>query len=91
MNTCHTAMAGTGSMCIAAASRVSGSIVNEAIAGRERKETLSMGHPSGVMHVRVIAREADTDAGVGFETLGFGRTARKIMDGTVYVPTSDNY
>jgi len=91
MNTCHTAMAGTGSMCIAAASRVPGSIVNEAISGRERKETLSMGHPSGVMHVRVIAREADNDAGVGFETLGFGRTARKIMDGTVYVPTSEKY
>lgn len=91
MNTCHTSMAGTGSMCIAAASRIPGSVVNVVIAGNEQKHTLSMGHPSGVMHVRVISHKGDNDAGVAFETLGFGRTARKIMDGTVYVPTSDQY
>ena len=76
-------------MCIAAASRIPGSVVNVVIAGNEQKHTLSMGHPSGVMHVRVISHKGDNDAGVIFETLGFGRTARKIMDGTVYVPTSD--
>jgi 2-methylaconitate cis-trans-isomerase PrpF len=92
MNKCHTAMAGTGSMCIAAASRIPGSVVNELVAGeKSRKDTLSIGHPSGVMHVRVMAREADNDAGVGFDTLGFERTARKIMDGVVYVPVSDTY
>jgi len=89
-NRCHNAMAGTGSMCIAAASRIPGSVVNELVAGeRARKDTLGIGHPSGVMQVRVEAREADNEVGVGFNVLGFVRTARKIMDGVVYVPSWD--
>jgi 2-methylaconitate cis-trans-isomerase PrpF len=43
------------------------------------------------MRVRVLQREADNDAAIGFAALGFGRTARKIMDGTVYVPVSGDH
>lgn len=93
MNRCNDAMAGTGSMCIAAASRIPGSVVNAQLrAGQDPKGgTLAIGHPGGVMRVRVLPREADNDAAIGFAALGFGRTARKIMDGTVYVPVSGDH
>jgi 2-methylaconitate cis-trans-isomerase PrpF len=92
MNRCHESMAGTGSMCIAAASRVPGSIVEQALRpGTAEKDTLSIGHPLGVMHVVVRTRAANNEAGMEIEGLGFGRTARRIMDGTVYVPTSAEY
>ncbi|WP_342642096.1 2-methylaconitate cis-trans isomerase PrpF family protein [Rhodoligotrophos ferricapiens] len=92
MNRCHESMAGTGSMCIAAASRVPDSIVNQQLTnGASEKETLSIGHPSGVMHVTVKTRKANNEEGMEIDALGFSRTARRIMDGTVYVPTSEAY
>lgn len=92
MNRCHESMAGTGSMCIAAASRVPGSIVNQVLRkGATEKEMLSIGHPLGIMHVRVSTRPANNEEGMEIDALGFGRTARRIMDGYVYVPTSDAY
>ncbi|WP_342724618.1 PrpF domain-containing protein [Bradyrhizobium sp. B097] len=88
-NKCHESMAGTGSMCTAAASRIPGSLVNQALgAPPDGRDTLRIGHPLGIMRVRVKARDANTVGGVAFDELGFGRTARHIMEGTVYVPTS---
>jgi len=43
------------------------------------------------MHVRVETRPANNEEGMEIDALGFGRTARRIMDGYVYVPTSDAY
>ena len=86
---CHESMAGTGSMCTAAASRIPGSIVNQALGTpAEGRDTLRIGHPLGIMGVRVKARPSNSAGGVAFDELGFGRTARHIMEGTVYVPTS---
>ncbi len=86
-NKCHESMAGTGSMCTAAASRIPGSVVNQVIgADAARADTLRIGHPMGVMRVNVISEPANVAGGVRFATLGFSRTARRIMDGTVYVP-----
>jgi 2-methylaconitate cis-trans-isomerase PrpF len=86
-NRCHESMAGTGSMCTAAASRIPDSIVNRTIGKTAaRTDQLRIGHPMGVMKVNVIARDANVPGGVQFDTLGFSRTARRIMDGFVYVP-----
>lgn len=88
MNRCHEAMAGTGSMCIAAASRITGSIVNQQLrVNATSKPSVAIGHPSGVMNVRCEYRAANNVEGIALDALGFPRTARKIMDGTVYVPT----
>jgi 2-methylaconitate cis-trans-isomerase PrpF len=74
-------------MCIAAASRIPGSIVNRTIgAAAAQTDRLRIGHPLGVMKVNVSARAANVPGGVEFEALGFSRTARRIMDGVVYVP-----
>lgn len=88
-NKCHESMAGTGSMCTAAASRIAGSVVHRALgAPPNGSDVLRIGHPLGVMRVTVKARPANMVGGVEFEALGFGRTARHIMQGTVYVPNS---
>ena len=83
-NKCHESMAGTGSMCTAAASRIAGSVVHAALGvWPEGSETLRIGHPLGIMSVRVKTRPSTAVGGVDFEALGFGRTARHIMDGAV--------
>ena len=85
---CHESMAGTGSMCTAAASRVPGSVVSRVLMPEARAtRSLRIGHPLGVMHLTVeAAAPSGADAAPTFLALGFGRTARRLMDGVVYVP-----
>jgi 2-methylaconitate cis-trans-isomerase PrpF len=67
-NRCHESMAGTGSMCTAAASRIPDSIVNRTIGPvAAQADTLRIGHPMGVMKVNVSARPANVPGGVHFE------------------------
>lgn len=85
---CHESMAGTGSMCTAAASRVPGSVVHQVLSAESRASgALRIGHPLGVMHLVVRVDPASAGAAQPrFEALGFSRTARRLMDGVVYVP-----
>ena len=51
---CHESMAGTGSVCTTAASRVPGSVVRGVLpAGSLSTNALRIGHPLGVMTLRV--------------------------------------
>ncbi|MDR5785494.1 PrpF domain-containing protein [Caballeronia sp. LP003] len=86
MGKCHDSMSGTASMCIAAASRISGSLVHQAVGTRSSKQTLRIGHPLGVMEVKVVAHAGASAAEMTFDVLGLARTARRLMAGTVYVP-----
>lgn len=86
---CHESMAGTGAMCTAAASRVPGSLVNQAVGGRAATGTLRIGHPLGVMEVNVVAQPGADPAQTTFLALGLTRTARRLMAGIVYVPNDD--
>ena len=84
---CHESMAGTGSICTAAASRIEGSVANQVLPpGAAAEGRLRIGHPMGTMSVTVRAERANVPGGVAFAALGFSRTARRIMDGFVYVP-----
>ncbi len=83
---CHDSMAGTGSICTAAASRLPGSLVHQAVGARAATSTLRIGHPLGVMEVKVIAQPGADPAQPTFSALGLTRTARRLMAGTVYVP-----
>jgi hypothetical protein len=81
MNRLHESIAGSGSISLAAASRVPGSVVAAVTAARRTGELL-IGHPSGVTPTKVEARiEGGTPV---FEVLGFSRTARRLMAGTAY-------
>ena len=86
MNRLHESVAGSGSICLAAASRIPGSVVESVTAGRRPGELL-IGHPSGVTPAKVEA--CSGPGGVSFGVLGFSRTARRLMDGTAYYPPLD--
>lgn len=84
---CHDSMAGTGSMCTAAASRIPGSVVNQALGDPTTPSpALRIGHPLGVMHVRVEASAAAVPTDIRYPVLGLARTARRLMSGAVHVP-----
>lgn len=72
---------GTGSICIAAAANIKGTIIHEIVGPALGDEVtrLRIGHPFGVMTVT-----AKPD-GNGVKSGTIGRTARRIMDGWVYV------
>ncbi len=69
MNRLHETIAGTGSICVAAASRVPGSVVH-AVACNRSGDTLLIGHPSGITPSQVKARPIEKSPFVEFETLG---------------------
>ncbi|KAJ5179733.1 hypothetical protein N7492_002943 [Penicillium capsulatum] len=84
---CHESMAGTGAVCTAACSRIPGSVVSQVIGKAAELTSLDIVHPIGVMNVHVQTEEEPGPDGLPvFQTLSFLRTARRIMDGTVYVP-----
>jgi len=87
LNGCHPAYAGTGAICTAACASIPGSVPNKLL--RSSTEIIRIGHPKGVMPVRSVVKETPKGAAYEFSFLGFSRTARKIMDGQVYVPSAD--
>jgi PrpF protein len=86
MNRLHESIAGSASICLAAASQIPGSVVEAITAGRRPGELL-IGHPSGITAAKVEAHSGPR--GVTFDVLGFSRTARRLMDGTAYYPPLD--
>lgn len=87
MNKLHESVPGTGSICLAAASRVKESIVYKVSAKRDPDNFL-IGHPSGITPAKVKAREIKESPFVAFDVLGFSRTARRLMDCNAYYPSS---
>jgi 2-methylaconitate cis-trans-isomerase PrpF len=86
---CHDSMAGSGSMCSGAISRVPGSVLNKVLASEViQGEWLRIGHPLGVMHVKVKPTATSATPELRFDTLSFPRTARRIMQGEVLIPIS---
>jgi 2-methylaconitate isomerase len=78
----HRAVPLTGGMCLAVAARIDGTLVAEACAGRER-EIVRIAQPSGVTEIgAVVVRGTD---GWRAESAVVYRTARRLMDGFVYV------
>jgi hypothetical protein len=83
----HKAFAITGGVCLAVASRIPGTVVHEAVPRALRvADTLLIGHPSGVMPVEVIVEAGE--GGYQVRRAAIGRTARRLMDGFAYIPSS---
>jgi len=83
----HKAIQVSGSLCTGAAARVPGTIVGDVLRETARtRSTINIGHPSGTFPVEA---EAETvDGLVKIKRLRVFRTARRIMDGYVYVRKS---
>jgi 2-methylaconitate cis-trans-isomerase PrpF len=83
MQQTHKTYAGTSTVCTGVASKLPGTIVHEFSRKRDAKE-LRIGHPAGVIETETVIENGQ----VRRATLG--RTARRIMDGLVYLPEGTN-
>ncbi len=87
MQRMHKAIQVSGSLCTGAAARVPGSIVNEVLRDAAKtRETIQIGHPSGTFPVGAVAETVDGQ--LRMKHLSVFRTARRIMEGYVYVRKS---
>ena len=81
----HRAYALTGAICTTVAAQVPGTLVYEAVSDQARANGgLRLGHPSGVMDLSArIHKEGD---GWYVEKASAARTARRLMEGDIYIP-----
>ena len=83
----HKTYPGTGTVCTGCAARIPGSVVWEQLSEEARKEmVLRIGHPAGVIPVEAASELRDGK--IFITRAAFYRTARKIMDGVVYIKNS---
>lgn len=80
----HKTYAVSGTVATGAAVRIPGSVAWEALRAEAREgQTVRIGHPGGVIPVEAVAEAGEN--GVKLKKIGVYRTARRIMDGCVYV------
>jgi len=87
MGTLHKSYAVTGAICTAGASRIEGSIVHEMLSCNPlATDDVRIGHPGGIIPIRAtVLKKGNT---FEYTEAVLGRTARRLMDGYVYVPQS---
>lgn len=82
MQVMHKTYAGTGTTCTGAAAKIPGTIAHEVT--KSDNLLVRIGHPAGVIEIEVeTAYEGNN---MVLKRAAFGRTARRIMDGYVYIP-----
>jgi 2-methylaconitate cis-trans-isomerase PrpF len=84
MGRMHKAFAITAAIPTAVASKIPGSVVNSLC--RPSSSCVRIGHPSGIMSVGITTTGEKEN--VGLTEVVVGRTARKLMDGNVFLPES---
>lgn len=81
MQRAHKTYPVTGGVCTGVAAAIEGSLLNDVCASRGSR--FRIGHPAGVIHIEAkVGRSAD---GFRIERAAVGRTARRIMEGYVFV------
>lgn len=83
MGKLHHAMTGTGAVAIAVAAAIPGTLVARVL-GAGRYEAIRFGHPSGTLTVGADASEANGAWTVNKAIMS--RSARRLMDGQVFLP-----
>ncbi len=84
MQQAHKTYAGTSTVCTGIAAKLPGTIVHEACRPEAQDRLqIRIGHPAGVIETESAVEPNGNDYEVKRATLG--RTARRIMEGTVYV------
>ncbi len=87
MQVMHKTFAGSGALNMGVAAGMEGTIVNEVLKpGKEGKKPIIIGHPGGIMEVEAEVAKIGKEFVV--KSARTYRTARKIMDGYVYVKRS---
>jgi 2-methylaconitate cis-trans-isomerase PrpF len=80
----HKAYAVTGAICTGAASKAPGTVVNEVCSAPADQLTVRIGHPAGIFSLEMRVEEQNGE--LVLTRAALERTARRIMDGFVYVP-----
>jgi 2-methylaconitate cis-trans-isomerase PrpF len=82
----HKAFAVTGAVCLGAAAKIEGTIVNEIYREVQPHNPagVRIGHPSGTIQVEI--ETVKSNGGLKLSKAALARTARLLMDGHVYVP-----
>lgn len=87
MQVMHKTYPGTGLICIGTAAKIGGTVVNDLLPTEKRvKGTLTVGHPGGITEVESEVMKVGNQFTV--KRAAYNRTARKIMEGHVYVRRS---
>lgn len=85
MQQTHKAYPVTGAICTGVAAKIPGTIVNKAISERgKRSLEIRIGHPAGTISIEADVQERDSEYLI--KRAAIGRTARRIMEGYVYIP-----
>jgi 2-methylaconitate cis-trans-isomerase PrpF len=86
MSKCHRTLAGTAGICASVAAAIEGTVVHEvARPGAGASGEVRIGHGAGVIDIGVNAERRPE--GWHVASVSTFRTARRIMDGKIYVPT----
>ena len=82
----HKAYAVTGAVCLGAAAKIEGTIVNEIFRQIQPNNppAVRIGHPSGTIRVEMEIEKKE--GRLRLTKAALARTARLLMDGQVYVP-----
>ena len=80
---CHKACPLTSASAISVAAALKGSVVEKVLRPMEVVENVRIGHPSGIMAMCPELKEKNGT--LELPCVGVQRTARRIMDGTVYI------
>jgi 2-methylaconitate cis-trans-isomerase PrpF len=82
----HKAFAVTGAVCLGAAAKIDGTIVNEIYRKMQpdNPPAVRIGHPSGTIQVEIETEKHN--GGLVLSKAALARTARLLMDGYVYLP-----
>lgn len=80
----HHAMTGTGAVALAVAAAVPGTVVAQAF-GSGARHSVRFGHPSGMLQVGASVEQAP-DGRWTATKVEMSRSARRLMDGDVFVP-----
>jgi hypothetical protein len=87
LNRAHETMAASGALCLAAASRVPGSVVQRILRNGDRSAPeLRIGHPGGAMAIEIEVAPLKSEDLISVQRIGTGRTARPILEGHLFIP-----
>ncbi|HOI81872.1 MAG TPA: PrpF domain-containing protein [Synergistales bacterium] len=80
---------GTGAVCTIVAANIPGTVISDLVTPELGKSVsnLRIGHPFGVMNVE--ARLSCKNGSSFVESATFSRTARRLMEGWIYIPRED--
>jgi len=79
----HHAYAMTSGLCLGAAARIPGTVVNEFVRNPDEVWT-TIGHPKGTMSVGAKVGDINGDDDLEVERVSIGRTVRPLMIGSVF-------